>query len=302
MNLSGGIIPPLVTPLLDQEKLDEAGLERLIEHVIAGGVHGLFALGSTGEGPSLSRRLRGEVVRSVSRWAAGRLPVLVGIGDTSFAESVGLARASAEAGASAVVVTPPYYLTYSQEELLRYIERLASESPLPVFLYNIPHLTKVNFTAGTVSRCVDIENVAGFKDSSFDLIYLAEVIRLTRRREGFQVYCGPEELLLPAMLMGAAGGVNGGSNYCPALFTRLYEAIRRHHYEDAACLQERVQRIAKALYSVGDAASSYTRGMKAALAHLGICPDLPAWPLLPFAPAEKAEFAARFGEVRELWS
>src|SRR5262245_34459383 len=99
-----GIIPPLATPLLDRDRLDPARLERLIEHVLAGGVHGVFILGTTGEGPSLSYRLRMEVIDQTCAMVAGRVPVLVGITDTSFVESVQLAEHAAEAGAQAVVL------------------------------------------------------------------------------------------------------------------------------------------------------------------------------------------------------
>jgi dihydrodipicolinate synthase/N-acetylneuraminate lyase len=299
MHLQGGIIPPLATPLREQDHLDEAGLERLIEDVIGGGVDGLFVLGSTGEGPSLSKRLRGEVVRASLKMAAGRVPVLAGVADPSYQESLGLARVAAEGGAAAVVISPPFYFTYSQEELFRYFERFSTASPLPVFLYNIPHLTKVRIGAETAARCAELPGVVGLKDSSFDLIYLAEVVRRTRRRADFQVYCGPEELLLPAMMLGASGGVCGGANYNPGMFVRLYGAIKRGDFVEARRLQESVQEIAKALYSVGDPGSSYVRGMKATLGCLGICSELPAWPLLPFSGEERELFLDRMAEARK---
>src|SRR5437867_968915 len=105
-----GIVPPLVTPLRDRDALDLAGLEKLIEHVLGGGVSGLFVLGTTGEGPSLSYRLRRELVERVCKQVNRRVPVLVGITDTAFVESVNVARASADAGADGLVVAPPYYL------------------------------------------------------------------------------------------------------------------------------------------------------------------------------------------------
>ncbi len=105
-----GIIPPLVTPLKDNDTLDVEGLERLIEHLIVGGVHGLFILGTTGEEQSLSYHLRHEMIRETCRINAGRLPVLVCITDTSIVESIRMAQIAAECGASAVVSAPPYYL------------------------------------------------------------------------------------------------------------------------------------------------------------------------------------------------
>ncbi len=128
-----GIVPPLVTPLTDRDTLDVEGFERLIERLIGGGVGGLFVLGTTGEGRSLSYRLRREVVSVACRVARGRVPVLVGITDTAFVESVELARHSAEVGADALVAAPPYYLPEGQPELIEYIRHLLPELPLPFF-------------------------------------------------------------------------------------------------------------------------------------------------------------------------
>src|SRR5215831_1347770 len=111
-----GIIPPMVTPLLGRDELDAPGLERLIEHIVAGAVNGLFILGTTGEGPSLSYRLRRELIDRVCRQVKHRVPVLVGITDTAFVESVNVARHAAETGADAVVVAPPYYMPEGQPE------------------------------------------------------------------------------------------------------------------------------------------------------------------------------------------
>src|SRR5262249_5915685 len=145
-----GIIPPMVTPLRDRDTLDVAGLERLIEHILAGGVHGLFLLGTTGEGPSLSYSLRKELIDRTCRQVKGRVPVLVSITDTAFQESLKVARWSAEAGADAVVAAPPYYLPASQADLREYLCHLVPELPLPLLLYNIPLLTKVAYELETV--------------------------------------------------------------------------------------------------------------------------------------------------------
>src|SRR2546427_7422671 len=103
-----GIVPPLVTPLRDRDELDVPGLERLIEHILSGGVSGLFILGTTGEGPSLSYRLRRELIERVCKQVNHRVPVLVGITDTAFVESVNVGRCAADFGADALVVAPPY--------------------------------------------------------------------------------------------------------------------------------------------------------------------------------------------------
>ncbi len=295
--MTARIIPPLATPLLSQDELDHDGMERLIAHVLAGGVSGIFVLGTTGEGPSLSYRLRCDVVRAACQIAAKRVPVLAGITDTSYTESLRLATVAAEAGASAVAVAPPFYLLYSQAELLHYVERLAAESPLPIYLYNIPQLTKVAYGIDVVRAAIQIPRVIGLKDSASDLAYLEAVLNVTRQRADFQVYVGPEEILLEGLLLGATGGVCGGANLNPELFVRLFECTRNGQLEEARRLQNLVNENSAALYTVGDQASSYLRGMKAALNCLGICSDLPALPLSRFSNDERALLSSRMTKV-----
>ena len=295
--MAASIIPPLATPLKDQDELDYDGMERLIAHVLAGGVSGIFVLGTTGEGPSLSYRLRCDVIRTACQIAPKRVPVLAGITDTSYTDSLKLAAVAAEAGASAVAVAPPFYLTYSQAELLRYVERLAADSPLPIYLYNIPQLTKVAYGLDVVRAAIQMPRVIGLKDSSHDLPYLGAVLEVARQRPEFQVYVGPEEILLEGLMLGATGGVCGGANLHPGLFVRLFELARSGKLEEARRLQDLVNENSAALYTVGDRASSYLRGMKAALNCLGICSDLPALPLSRFSDEERSLLAGRMTKV-----
>ena len=161
-----GIVLPLVTPLLDRDVLDRAGLERLIDHVMTGGVHGLFLLGTTGEASALSSNLRREFVKAAVQQVNRRVPILVGVSDTSVVESLRLAQDVAELGADAIVVTTPYYLFLEQTELVEYVRLLDKESPLPVVLYNMPRLTKQWFSLETLRAAMQFENVVGVKDSS----------------------------------------------------------------------------------------------------------------------------------------
>jgi 4-hydroxy-tetrahydrodipicolinate synthase len=282
-----GIIPPLLTPLTDQDTLDIGGFERLIHHVTSGGVQGLFVLGTTGEGVSLSRELRLEVVRRSCEWAAGKLPVLVGITDTAYAESLRLARAAAEAGAAAVVTAPPYYFRYSQSDLLVYLKQLACELPLPLILYNMPQFTKVEYAVDTVRRASEMPNVIALKDSSGDLAYLAQVVAGVRERPDFGVFIGPEEQLLDGLRTGAWGGVCGGANLFPRLYVDTYDAARRGEWREAERLQKIIQQVSDALYRIGDPESSYLRGLKAAVSAEGICSDLPALPFSKFTSEER---------------
>lgn len=272
-----GVVPPLVTPLLDHDTLDADGLERLVEHVLAGGVAGLFLLGTTGEGPLLSYRLRREVIERACRQAGFRAPVLVGVTDTSLAEAVALTRHAAEVGAHAVVVAPPYYLPPSQDELAAFVLSLAEASPLPVFAYNMPGLTKVRFDADTVRRLRDVEKVVGVKDSSCDMIYFHRLLEVARARPDWTVLIGPEEMLAESVLLGGDGGVSGGANLHPRLYVALYEAAARGDLAAARRLHGEVLRLGR-IYRVGRGGSPIIAGLKSALAHRGVCSDLPAAP------------------------
>lgn len=274
-----GIVPPMVTPLLDRETLDVAGLERLVEHILAGGVHGLFILGTTGEGPSLSYRLRCELVERVCQQVAGRVPVLVGATDTSLVESVNLAEHSAEAGAAAMVLAAPPYYPLTDAELLSYVRQAAAAMPLPVFLYNMPSHTKVAFSPKVIGRAMELPNVVGLKDSSGSMLYFHRIHRLRSQRPDWTLLMGPEELLAESVLLGGDGGVNGGANLEPRLYVDLFEAAQRRDMERVAALHDRVIEISQAIYTIGKSPSSVIQGLKSALACLGLCGDWPAEPL-----------------------
>jgi 4-hydroxy-tetrahydrodipicolinate synthase len=295
-----GIIPPLVTPLRDRDTLDAAGLERLLEHVLAGGVHGIFLLGTTGEGPSLSYRLRKEIIERTCHQIHGRVPVLVGITDTAFEESLRVARWAAEAGADALVVAPPYYLPGGQPELQEYLAHLVPELPLPLFLYNMPALTKVYFELETVRRALDEPRILGMKDSSGNMAYFHRLIGMLSQRPGWVLLVGPEELLFDAVLAGGQGGVNGGANLFPRLYVQLYQAAQAGDLRRARELHALVLRLCQELYPIGRHSSSYIKGLKTALALSGICEDFMAEPFQRFREPERARVQQVLGTLTPL--
>lgn len=283
-----GIVPPMITPLRARDELDIPGLERLVARILDGGASGLFVLGTTGEGPSLGYRLRRELVERVCRLVGGRVPVLVGITDTAFVESVALARHAADAGAEAVVAAPPYYLPEGQPELLEYLDHLVAELPLPLFLYNMPSLTKVSFEPDTVRRAMDNPKIAGLKDSSGNMIYFHRIVGLLRHRPDWSLLVGPEEMLADAVFAGGHGGVSGGANVHPRLYVDLYEAARAGDTARVRELHGRVMQISENLYHVGRHPSAIIKGIKCALALLGVCDDFMAEPFHRFREPERS--------------
>lgn len=283
-----GIIPPLVTPLSNRDALDEAGLHRLVEHVIEGGVSGIFILGTTGEAPSLSDRLRYELIGRACKIVAERVAVLVGITDTAFVESVNLARIAADAGADAVVLSAPYYFPAGQTELIGYIEHITEELPLPLVLYNMPSLTKVWFEIETLKQLSSIERIVGIKDSSGDLAYFERLVGLRRERPDWSIMIGPDHLLVDAFRLGGAGGVAGGANVFPRLFVDCYEAARDGDEPRVHRLREQIDNFQR-IYSIGKYASRHIKATKCALSLAGICDDFMAEPFHRFKSAERAK-------------
>jgi dihydrodipicolinate synthase/N-acetylneuraminate lyase len=282
-----GIIPPMITPLLDRNTLDVAGLERLIEHILGGGVHGLFILGTTGEAPSLSYRLRYELIERVCDQVKGRVPVLVGITDTCFTESINTADKARDAGAQAVVLAPPYYFPAGQAELIEYLEHLTPELPLPLFLYNMPSLTKAVIEPQTVRAAADISGIVGIKDSSGNMVYFHKLQSILKDHPDFAFLVGREELLAETVLLGGHGGVSGGANFIPKLYVDLYNAACSRDLPRVEALHEKVMQISNAIYSVGRYESSYLKGLKCTLSCMNICSDFLAEPFHRFRSTER---------------
>lgn len=286
-----GIVPPMVTPLSDHDTLNIEGTERLIEHILGGGVHGLFILGTSGEAPSLSYRLRRELIQRTCQQVGGRVPVLVGVTDTAVVETVNLACHAADMGADAVVLSTPYYFPAGQTELLDYLRRLVPRLPLPLLLYNMPMMTKVPFEPDTIREILDLPGIVGLKDSSGDMDYFRRVRQMTRDRPDWSLLVGPERLLAEAMKSGGTGGVSGGANLFPRLFVQLYDAAVAGDEQRVAELHQQVCSLDR-IYRVGRHASAVIKGLKCGLSLLGICDDVMAEPFHHFFARERGKVEA----------
>lgn len=295
--LFSGIIPPLVTPLHDRDSLDDAGLCLLVEQVLGGGVDGLFVLGTTGEAPSLSYRLRRDLISQVCRLVAGRVPVLVGITDTSFVESVNLAKYAADVGASAVVLSTPYYFPAGQTELTGYVRNIVPELPLPLMLYNMPSLTKVWFELPTLENLAELENIVGIKDSSGDLNYFGSLMQLRQKRPDWSIMIGPEAMLPEAMALGGDGGVAGGANVFPKLFTACYQAAVEKNLARVGALQTIIKEFQK-VYDIGKYASRHIKATKCCLSLQGVCDDFMAEPFHRFRAPEREKVRIILEQVK----
>jgi 4-hydroxy-tetrahydrodipicolinate synthase len=283
-----GIIPPIVTPLISDTELDVQGLKNLIDHLLAGGVHGIFLLGTTGEGPNLNYELRKEFIEKACSFINKNVPVLVGITDTSIAGSLEIADAAANAGADAVVIAPPYYVPISQPEMIEYLEYLVPKLPLPFMMYNMPSCTKLHMSLNTVKRAKELGAI-GIKDSSGDQGYFYSLIEEFKDSPEFSLIVGTEIYLPETIMNGGHGAVAGGANMFPKLFVDLYEAAKNNDLETIAVLRGKLFKIDKKIYSVGKHTSRYIKTIKCALSEMGICDDFVAQPFRKFDELEKSQ-------------
>jgi 4-hydroxy-tetrahydrodipicolinate synthase len=281
-----GIIPPVVSPLLDINTLDIEGLENILNRLIENHVHGLFLLGTTGEGPHLSHAIRKEIIKHATSFVKSRLPVFVCITDTSPEELLEMAYYAADNGADALVFAPPYYSPIHQQELLDYSEWLIPQLPLPTLLYNMPSHCKISFTIDVVKKLSNLEKIIGIKDSSGDMSFLNNLMGSVERQD-FCFFTGPEILLAETLFIGGNGGVSGGANLYPQLFVNLFEAFQQGDLPKVMTIQHVVKELDRFVYFEG-----FMKGVKTALALKGICKEVAIPPLFPMTPSGKLKLAS----------
>lgn len=299
LNSFQGIIPPMITPLNPDLSLDVPLAEKLIEHLIGGGVHGIFILGTTGEFAGLSSDVKSDLIRLTCRQVKGRVPILVGITDCSFVESLDLAAIAKESCADALVAAAPFYMNIGQEELIFYYQKLSNMVELPLFLYDMPSHTKINIEIESVVELSKHPNIIGIKDSSGNPRNFRALCDAFRDQPDFKIFVGPEEILADTLEMGGHGGVTGGANLFPKLYVALYEAFQKKETETVNKLQDTILFLSKNLYTNGTYRSSYLKGLKAAMAFEGLCQGNFAPPLFPYSESEKEELYPKFNEVKK---
>ena len=270
-----GIVIPMVTPLGADERVLPGEVGSLVDFLLAGGANAIFALGTTGECGLLTNRERIRLLEATVRAVAGRAAVLAGVSDTGPARVLDNIASVAETGVDAVVATPPfYYVCTSPAELTEHFLTIADASPLPLFLYDIPHIAKARLTPEIVKELARHPNIIGIKDSTGSLANFLELLPIKRERPGFRLFVGAECMLPTAVFFGGDGGVPGIGNIAPRRCADLYEAAVRNDRDACGRLMRQVLSLCE-IYEEG----SFTGALKAALEILGVCgATLPAKP------------------------
>lgn len=291
-----GIVPPIVTPLNEDETIDEAGLERQLNRLLDAGVHGVFFLGTTGEQPALRDAERVKSIRTAKRVVNGRVPLVVGTMASSTARAIDYIREAERAGADAVAVTPPYYyLTRGPEDQIPHYQACAAATALPVVIYNIPSTTKVALAPATIARIAEIENVRGVKDSSADMAQFLGILSLLRTRPGFGCMVGAPVLAGPALLYGASGVVPAISNIDPRTLLDIYASALAGNTSALIRLQERIHKLL-AIAALGSPIACF----KTALELMGICRHYTTAPIQPLGPEKREAIAVVLRELELL--
>jgi 4-hydroxy-tetrahydrodipicolinate synthase len=284
------VVPPLVTPLTSSYDVDTASLARLVAHQLAGGVRGVFVLGTSGEGTFLTDEQRQTVLETVVSEVAGEVPVLAGAIDASTARAGAHVATALKAGVDAVVATAPYYAATHPAEISRHFERLASATDgVPLYAYDIP--SRIGGTKLPSSLLISLAErgvIAGVKDSSGQETSLRRLV-LDRRDAGltgFAVLTGSEVTVDSALSFGVDGVVPGLGNVDPAGYVRIFGAVAAGDLAAARAEQDRLFRLFE-IVDVADrgrmgASSAALGAFKVALHLLGVieCP-LTAYPSIP---------------------
>lgn len=277
-----GIIPAMVTPIDETGRIKEASARKLVNHLIDGGVHGLFPVGSQGEAFSLTFEQKKEIIRIVIDETRDRVPVYAGTGAVTTRETIETTKMAQDLGVSAVSVITPYFIIPNQKELIAHYTAIAMACPaLPVLLYSNPDRTQVPFPISTVLELATVDNIIGIKDSSGDMSLTGEYIRLTQGMN-FHVLMGRDTLIYAALCYGAAGSICATGNVDPRVPVEIYEAFIAGDHKRALDAQFRLAPL-RVAFGLG----TFPVVVKEALTMIGIDAGPAVLPIGPMTPENR---------------
>lgn len=268
-----GIVPPVVTPLTEDMQIDGPSLRRVVRHLIDGGVHGLFILGSSSEVVFLDPARRAEVIRIAVDEAAGRLPVIAGVIDTATDRCIQHAQQARELGVDGLVLTAPFYTRTSQAEIVDHFCYVRDAVDLPLIAYDIPVCVNIKLERDTLRELYERKTIVALKDSSGDDGNMRMVMRDFENHPDFTVLTGSEITVDCAMLGGAHGAVPGLANVDPAGYVRLYNAAKKGDWVAAGIEQKRLIDLFEIVFQGFPATSrnaSGVGGFKTAMQMMGL--------------------------------
>jgi 4-hydroxy-tetrahydrodipicolinate synthase len=274
MSKFGGLGVAMVTPFNEKGQIDFAGVERLVEHMIDGGVDYLVVQGTTGESPSLGIEEKRSLLDFIIEITKKRVPIVYGLGGNNTRVICDLLRSMDWTGVSGVLSVCPFYNKPSQAGMIEHYKQVANASPVPVILYNVPGRTGVNLSAVSTLELAKIDNIVAIKEASGDLNQIGEI--LLKKPADFQVISGDDALTLPLIAMGAEGVISVVGNAFPKIFSQMVNQALFGQVNEARVYHYQLLELMNLLFVEGSPA-----GIKEALKHRGICENHLRLPLLP---------------------
>jgi 4-hydroxy-tetrahydrodipicolinate synthase len=283
-SLFRGVLPALVTPFRGGA-VDEEAFVALVERQIAGGVHGLVPVGTTGETATLSHEEHRRVVELCVETARGRVPVIAGAGSNSTDEAIELVRHAKTIGADAALVVTPYYVRPNQAGHYAHYKAINDAVQLPVVVYNVPSRTGTDISNEVLAELSKLPNIVGVKDATGDLPRAS--LQRIQCGEDWVMLSGDDPSGLGYMAHGGHGCISVTANVAPEQTAAFYDAVMAGDWAGALQMQDRLIRLHKALFSDASPAPA-----KFALAHLGLCTDQVRLPLVAASEASRQEVLA----------
>ncbi len=278
-----GIYVPNITPFKDGA-IDEASLRRLVDHLVEGGASGLVPCGTTGESATLSHDEHIEVIRVVVEQAAGRVPVVAGVGTNDTRESIDLMDRAEELDLAGYLVVCPYYNRPSQEGIIEHFRAVSEVTDRPILLYNIPLRTGRNIEVGTIVELSRIPNIVGIKDASGDI---NETMSIITRTSDFCIMSGEDHLLFSICCLGGHGGVMASAHVLPGEFLALFQSVKDGDLAEARRMHYHLLPLVRAMFKEPNPAPA-----KAAMKLMGVIEsDELRLPLLSVSPACREDIA-----------
>ncbi len=241
MTVLRGIIPPIITPMNEDESINEPELRNQVNRLIQAGVHGLFPFGTNGESYILNEKEKERVLAVVVEENAGRVPVYAGSGCVGTKDTIRMSQMAQSLGADVLSVITPWFAKASDEELYQHYQAVAKAVTIPVVLYNIPARTGNSLSPALVERLSAVENIVGVKDSSGNFDNMLQYLERTRKREDFVVLSGNDSLIYWNLLAGGSGGIAGCANVYPETMTAIYERFIKGDLEGARKAQDSIR-------------------------------------------------------------
>lgn len=270
-----GLGVALVTPFTSDGSVDHTSLRRLLDYQLSNGTDFLCVLGTTAETPTLTEQEKQDIIDIVRNKVQGRIPILLGMGGNNTAAVVRQVQTTDLRGIDGILSVCPYYNKPSQEGLYQHFHAIASHSPVPVVLYNVPGRAGVNMTAETTLRLAsDCENIVAIKEASGNFTQIDDIIK--NKPKDFDVISGDDGITFPLITLGAAGVISVIGNALPKEFSRMVRLALNGDYTNALTIHHQFTELFKLLFVDGNPA-----GVKAMLSSMGLVENELRLPLVP---------------------